>query len=297
MELCSKQSPIKIDTKVGKDNSVMFAQDCSIYPAEAYDVPFQYNTQLLNTSIQSSSTTYTIRKNIKEVLDIEPDTGDYLTISASLTEGTSPYVTVNTRYGNSEIKEDCALEDTTGVINCKLWKSTDELTKSGQSYKFTHMLLKRYRGKVYVVSTNKTTMEEIQQVVESTKGATYLSSQSVSLVIEEFSTVKNIERYYSCSSCKKKITIGTTKALCVKCASCSALCKVSRLSLSVCLDVEFTYQNQPIWCSVFKSAIDGLIDVVNLSNDEIGHKVMLLQNIKITFDSTKNIISEIVKNI
>ena len=46
-ELSEKQSPVKIETKVSrKDNSFFFNNDCNVYSAEPYDVPFKFINQI-----------------------------------------------------------------------------------------------------------------------------------------------------------------------------------------------------------------------------------------------------------
>ena len=73
------------------------------------------------------------------------------------------------------------------------------------------MVLKQYQRELYLVSTLNTTAEETHQQINESKGEVHLNAKTVFCSVKEFASVKDIERYVSCSSCKRKISFTADK--------------------------------------------------------------------------------------
>ena len=57
-----------------------------------------------------------------------------ITVNATLTFGNAPMKTLTTRFGNTDnLKQDCILEDLTGVIKCSLWQKTFDKVHSSKT--------------------------------------------------------------------------------------------------------------------------------------------------------------------
>ena len=83
-ELSEKQLPVKIETKVSqKDNSLFFNDDCNVYSAEPYDVPFKSNNQI-KLSPSGSGVIQSTKYSTDDILKMTLNCGELVTISATL---------------------------------------------------------------------------------------------------------------------------------------------------------------------------------------------------------------------
>ena len=112
------------------------------------------------------------------------------------------------------------------------------------------------------------------------------------MIIDEFTSVTDIERFYECIACKKKIIL-TEHSDIVKCTNdaCKAITKSKKLKVNATVKVCVADQ----WLTMFSNTLGKLVDVNSMSDDDIASKLILLENIKVTFDEEKSIIIDIDK--
>ena len=76
---------MKIERKVSqKNNSLFFNDDCNVYSAEPYDVPFKFNNQI-TLSPSGSGVRQSTKYLIDDILKKTPNCGELVTLSVTLT--------------------------------------------------------------------------------------------------------------------------------------------------------------------------------------------------------------------
>ena len=210
----------------------MFNDQCKVIEVEPYDISFGYTRTLTEEG--------PTELKIEKIKDMTPNEYQPITLTATLTLGKGELDKVSTQHGTQYIKNNCVLEDNTGLISCKLWYSTYTQVRNEKTYCLTNMLLKAFRSEIYLVSTRETQVTEVVSEILHSSGSSYLASQTPTLFIDEFLTVKDMQKFFICSSCSKPIEIcEKTKKVAVACTICKAMCKVSKLAVHFSGKVEF----------------------------------------------------------
>ena len=83
----------------------------------------------------------------------------------------------------------------------------------------THLILKKFKGDVYLTSTLKPEVKVIELDFDPTFESDDDSQNEKTITINRFESVKNVELHLVCRSCKRKIQINTAKKI-VKCGKC-----------------------------------------------------------------------------
>ena len=155
------RSPIKIK-KLNKSDGTSILNDNSVVAKlNNYDVNFQY--QEMENPEHSNAPTISKLVQISELNDCEVATGTFFSVKAILAIGDFPMKMVVTKFGKDMgVKEDCYLEDESGGICFHIWDNLFIELKTGTSYHFENLQLKRFKGKRYLASTAKTNKTELK---------------------------------------------------------------------------------------------------------------------------------------
>lgn len=280
------KSPVKMSTKMWNGTTV-FNESCRINRVNSQDMPFQYKEANID-DVQHQESKFLAIGSIKTMT---PNQGIPITVEATVLIGNAEYEEVT--KVSSKVKTDCFVQDETGWFPCHFWESTAKLLISTKTYRLTNLFLRSFKGENYLASSRYTEVTEIKQKIKEINRDLISESVIVALHIDDFSSVRNICKYYSCLSCKRKI-VKCNKESTIACPHCAALNKVKKLNLDVSMEVQFTHQNEDLWATMFKGTIEKYIDVTGTIED-IGEKVLEMENIDIMLDSKQNIITSVEK--
>ena len=137
----------------------------------------------------------------------------------------------------------------------------------------------------YLASSTCTQIVKAEQEITLSQGEKYLSSDDIKLFLTEFLSVKDVQRFFFCLSCKKKIVFTEHSAF-MKCTNndCKALTKTARLHISGTCCVLFDNKGKEVWVTVSSEHLQKL-SFKTLTNGEIMEAILLMSNFNLIYNA------------
>lgn len=187
-------SPAKLLNINDKQGDIFVNQTSSIVQASSSDVHFESSEPTSQDDHKFSDATDV---NLKELNDLSRN--QKVNVTGVLTLGDKPPKEVIKRNGEKGlIKEDCVIEDLTGVATIHIWDHLLTKLTSGKGYKFENLTVKNYSGTTLLGTAPVTTYEETNLELESTKGPELLSNTERDLTVAEFNYVDKVNIFMTC---------------------------------------------------------------------------------------------------
>ena len=154
------KSPVKI--LFDKEDKSFFTNQSSIQEAKLYDVGFPYQEMKLDNMPTYEESTAV---SISDIAQFQSNTSSIYTIHGKVYIGKDEPKSVKDLNGTEhKVKEDCLLADGSGDIPFHVWGSLIDSLGDKKKYRLASLLLKRYRGKVFVTTSYATQYEEIENL-------------------------------------------------------------------------------------------------------------------------------------
>ena len=187
------RSPIKIKRLNASDNASILNHESVVTKLNQYDINFKYR-QVERTEDSNIPTVSSLVK-ISELNECEVAMGTFFSVNAKLIVGDEPMKMVRTRYGKeSEVKEDCWLEDESGSISFHIWDDLFKILKGDTSYYFENLQLKKFKAEKYLSSTSKTNKTELETNIDL-PASTTVDKKSVEMEIERFESMWRKQKF------------------------------------------------------------------------------------------------------
>ena len=138
---------------------------------------------------------------------------------------------------NVSVKEDCLLNDETGELSFHMWEEQLPLFTNKKTYNLQYLVLKTYAGDRYLASTRKTVAEEVTDNPQIPINDEYDEGIDNFSIIP-FELVKNVEIFYACNNCKKKVPV--THAKKIKYNACGSAFRSIKCKRNTTCELKFT---------------------------------------------------------
>lgn len=286
-------SPAKLLNINDKQGDIFVNQTSSIVQASSSNVHFESSEPTSQDDHKFSDATDV---NLKELNDLSRN--QKVNVTGVLTLGDKPPKEVIKRNGEKGLtKEDCVIEDLTGVATIHIWDHLLTKLTSGKGYKFENLTVKNYSGTTLLGTAPVTTYEETNLELESTKGPELLSNTERDLTVAEFNFVDKVNIFMTCQlkTCNKRMphALGSTV---FKCHACGATQKVKSAKKAMSAKLSTDIDGQAVWLTAFTDAVQILMKKANLADsattDEIAAGLFELENIALKINTqSKHIIS------
>ncbi len=148
------KSPIALkNTQESKDScDIIFNQHSTVRVAPAFDIDFEYSTNLTSSSSTTMPQTNAIIVNLEEVPRLEANQRVNVTATLSLGTEKPKQVQLRTTQKTAFVKEDCIIEDSTGSAVLHIWEPMSEQLKSGTTYELKNLVVKHFQGTNHLLS-------------------------------------------------------------------------------------------------------------------------------------------------
>ena len=289
-------SRMAIDFKVSPyDSSLVFGDQCFVKPARFDEVPFELDISLKN-ELKEKAASHVI--TVSELMKLDPHRNKKLfTLNVMITIGDGDADEMDTSFGKAKVKNDIIAEDKTGYVYMRLFENTLLQITSGKTYEITHLHFKQYHSRTYVHTSRESRISEKCSFDKFVSKAQQLfSSGRRVLKIPDFITVRNVDVFFVCRSCKGKVRpiLENDEYLSCECGSTS---KKHYLEKDLSCRVEFLENDTFKWGALFKSSVADILEadfLKNCSTSDLTARILALNDIEITIDSDDKI--HMIKN-
>ena len=235
--LQDSKSPVKLERLMDTSEDPIFNNQSFLKEIQPYDIDFAYSDTELVLGTKCNITPSTL-VNIEQLKQYSPFTETLFSVKAQLNYGDAPLKIVKTRFDTeSKVKDDAILIDESGQINFHIWETLYNQVQTGTAYNITDLALKKFRGELFVSSTTKSLLEEIQ--LDYTPPP--VTSNEEIVQIHKFESVRSTDIYLHCRKCHRKIEIIAAKKI-LKCSQCGSSQRSSDLDMGATCIVEYLDQ-------------------------------------------------------
>ena len=283
------KSPVKINFTPGKSD--IMDKQTSVVELQNFDVSFPYR------QIAPSSSSITLPESkqidIRSVKKCVPGAFEQFSVKVVVVYGSKPNKIVNFDGIDKDVKEDVIILDAEDFIFLHLWEEQIGKIEDKQTYAMSHLVLRQFRGKVFLTATRNTVIEKIGRIDVEDKMIQQCYERLNStreVMVEEIHIVKNISKYVTCVSCKRKVDIVPGKKI-VKCTHCKTAGRLTSFAPSMTMEIFIkTSATCPgIWLTVFTEGVKAMCsDVLSLTEDAIEERVLELEKLNIKYDVESN---------
>lgn len=261
---------------------------CKVYKASPSEVDFQLNTSLKENILAGKVSRAVTMAELKRI-DPTMNTESFL-LKVKVNFGPNELEDIRTVYGETKVKRDIVLQDSTGNFPMQLFQSKLALFKDGGSYEIDGCLLKKLQGAIFIgihAETNVKSIPPIQGLTTPTGFAT-----AATVAIEYFQSIKDIKVFYTCPSCKKNMYSAESKAKWITCTTpdCNTESRVLGLDLQSCCDVKFVVEEKEVWAHVFNDVLKKCLGKI-VSVDQVNTYLKSLEDFRVV------LLNQVVKDI
>ena len=226
--------------------------------------------------------------SVKEIPESSEE-GDFVSVIGKIAN-ISDTSTVGTR--NLKMVE-AILLDTTGKIKISMFEENIASVRQGSIYKILNSRVRCWNGakKLTTTPTSIISQTEDETLKEmAIEDVLTEENDESTLVVPFIKSVEKVEVYSVCLQCSKKL-LQATASLIVKCDRCK-----HSMILSNCqkrISVHFTVESQDVTTlTVFENILRSVIpEMGEISEEELIERLLLLNNVRITYNSVTLIVS------
>ena len=209
------------------------------------------------------------------------------------------HVTETKVVGTKRLKLASArLADTTGKIWLDLWeKQISEVVPSGV-YLFTAVQIRIWSGEKKLTTTMDTTVtpiddEDLSQI--TLPEGDEMSAFSKVINVAWIDIIKCVNVSLLCSNCSKKILQASATAI-IRCDKCKCRMCVGSCTKQLAVHLIVTPSTGvTIELTIFQNILSQVLgNVPNMQEDEISESLLALEDIKITYDPSNNVITNML---
>ena len=192
--------------------------------------------------------------------------------------------------GNGVVKEDNVLIDNSGNINIRIWEPLLKDVHDKKTYEFTHVKIRKFEGNTYITTCPQSVLMPVNVPVEDPVNIKFMTS--VTRSIERFEQIGEIQQFFNCKGCKKKISSCVMGKRFIKCESCRVTFRKEDLEENVMV-VVILDEGKNLKLTIPKNVLTSLLDITVFNEEEIIEQLMMMMNLIMSFNPKTNIISEI----
>ena len=232
--------------------------------------------------------------SLKEILGPNFKEWDILAVRAKIL-----HVSETRLVGTKELKLVSApIADTTGKIWLEIWEKLIPHVEPGGVYLFTAVHVRIWSDEKKLATTIDTTITRVddEDLFKITLGEEETCAFSKVINVGCIDMINFVNVSLICSSCSRKILQASASAI-VRCDKCSCRMRVGSCTkqLSVHVTVTPSEGGDPIELAIFEKVLSQVIsNVSNLQDDELAESLLALENIKITYDPSKRVITKML---
>lgn len=290
------KTPVVLKNLVAKeDEDWIFNQQAVVHQAAPSDITFKYAEQPKPTGVTNVPAPTTV--TVSQINELKPN--QKINITAIVTIGSDKPKPVVLKASNETtyVKEDCVLEDATGVVMAHIWHPLLNEIKSGQSYLFKHLTVRNFQGSTFLSSSYLTTVSPTTLTLNTLQGPNMLKNPDKDITARNIKFVSKLAAFSSCQVCKKRIN-DVECAQTLKCQNCGTRQRYADLNRQASIRLCVSCKGQDIWLQAFTDHLTAMFGDSNITLqstvDDVEEHLMSLEDIKIKYNvQTKNI-TEIV---
>lgn len=226
-------------------------------------------------------------------------------ISGSLTMGKEDLkaVVLRSTGAAAHVKDVCVLEDKFGSSMIHIWEPLVHTLTTGNSYTFTNLTVRNFRGSTYLSTSPSTTAIPMSQTVETLTGPDMLKSPEKEITATKFNFVSKLNIFCSCKVCKRRLNNAKSfTCTTLKCENCGTQKRSKDIKLQasakICITKAEGNTNQDIWILAFTGATRTLLAGSNLSLkdkiDDIEVYLMSLEDVSLVYNAQTTNITEVI---
>ena len=220
-------------------------------------------------------------------------------------------VTINAKliklYGSKRVptnnltKQEGLLTDNTGTIKVVFWESFVNMGEEGKSYEFTNFVYKDDRFGRYIGSAREGSslveIDDIKDALDPKVDEPDLAKKDAVMMIIGISSV---QKYHSCTGCKKKIENFDETKVAVTCTACNLFQKTSKVSKQwvVKFLVQHKENSNRFQLTAFHAVVSQLMTTLGLPDDtkedDLKLSLLDLEEFAPIYDSRNNTIIELL---
>ena len=234
---------------------------------------------------------------ILQVLN-ESDEWNLVTVKGKVMTVKDPVI-----VGERKLKlAEAVFADASGSIVLDIWEAMIDTIKEGNCYCLSNVLVRIWSGKKKLSTSFRTTVSSITDETATVNISPDLAGgEQQSIVVEsvtsdvEIFSIEKVERFLKCLNCKKKI-IQVSSSSVVHCDRCGHTMKSLRCSIGFCARVLVdTDEGRRITLKLFEDVLQKVIgdDLCQLNESEVATKLLLFDNVHVTYDSSSGTVSEL----
>jgi hypothetical protein len=289
-QYANKRSPVSL-TWIEGPKGPTFDRMCQVTPI--LNGGFDYREVSVPQAGASAKT-----MSIASIL-AKPDYDQLYIIEGTVSFGDDPLLEVNTYEGLGKVKNDCYVEDSSGISRFKVWESTFTTIKNQQKYRFTRVRVKSH-GEDHLATSKFTKATLMKNDLKELKGPQKCieASDTQVFLVSSFITMRKVNVSYECLACDKAIPLLTAVApVTLTCADdeCAAINTVKEMEPMYSVDVLFKVDGERKWGIMNSEVIKRVVnDELQLSSvDSVREHLMALRNMQIKLHNSSGKIVEV----
>lgn len=213
----------------------------------------------------------------------EMATNQKVTVHATLSMGAQEPNKIKTKSSQPlSVKEDCILEDETGTMELHIWEPLFTQLKSNKAYYFQNLTLRYYQGSKFLSTNRNTTYSEETTTLKKLVGPEILTNPEREII--------------ACQLCKKRI--GDESGESVRCQNCKVRQRIISCRREGSVKLCIQHNESELWLTAFTNEIENLLmnTTASMSStvDEIEDALMSLKDVKLKYNSQRNIVKEVL---
>ena len=233
-----------------------------------------------------------------------PNTQSYVTIRGRVYKGDADPKVVHFNKSDALVKEDCMVEDKSGIIKFHIWEKYIDTIKDKGVYEMLSLLIRSYKEKTFLCTSKCTKIDSIndENVPDAKKSGEIDLIQVKEIAITRFELVKDVTKYFSCPNCKKKVEIIVAKSS-IKCYSCNVRARTEDFTVQVSALLKFkvSEDGEEVWGTAFTGVMKAILEMTEVkqeaNNDEIEECCLDIRNIILKCNETTKVIESIDQSV
>ena len=170
-----------------------------------------------------------------------------------------------TAYGESRVKRDIVIQDASGNFPMNLFEPNLKLFENGQ---IRNAVLKKKKGGTFIGINTDTEVANIPSIQGLAVVKAFIDA--VEIRMDGFDSIREIQLYYTCPSCKKTMPLLDAKAAWIQCPTpdCQTQTRARKLNLQASTQVKFQdSEDREVWATIFPDVLGELLGKVTCAKE------------------------------
>ena len=278
-----------------EDNDWLFNQQSYVSQCANADVPFSYVPNFVKSERSESTSQEASDVSLRELKEMAPN--QKVNVHATLSMGAQEPNKIETKSSQAlSVKEDCILEDETGTMELHIWEPLFTQLKSNKAYYFQNLTLRYYQGSKFLSTNRNTTYSEETTTLKKLVGPEILTNPEREIIASQLKYVASLSIFSACQLCKKRI--GDESGESVRCQNCKVRQRIINCRREGSVKLCIQHNESELWLTAFTNEIENLLKNTTASMsstiDEIEDALMSLKDVKLKYNSQRNIVKEVL---